>query len=75
MSALVLDAGALIALDRDDRKVWRLLREAAAAGDLIQVPAGAVGQAWRNGRRQVLLSKALACCSEAGVAQEPVALR
>ena len=64
MTAFVLDAGALIALDRDERDVWALLRRAVAAGDLLQVPAGVIGQAWRDGRRQVLLSRALAHCEE-----------
>ena len=64
MTAFVLDAGALIALDRDERDVWALLRRAVAAGDLLQVPAGVIGQAWRDGRRQVLLSRALAHCAE-----------
>ena len=64
MTAFVLDAGALIALDRDERDVWALLRRAVAAGDLLQVPAGVIGQAWRDGRRQVSLSRALAHCEE-----------
>jgi hypothetical protein len=29
MTALLLDAGALIALDRNDRSVWAMLRNAA----------------------------------------------
>ena len=64
MKAFVLDAGALIALDRDKRDIWAVLRRAATAGDLLQVPAGVIGQAWRDGRRQVLLSRALAYCEE-----------
>lgn len=64
MTALVLDTGALIALDRDDRRAWRLLRESVAAGDIVRVPAGAIGQAWRDGRQQVLLARALRHCDE-----------
>jgi hypothetical protein len=62
MSALVLDAGALIALDRNVRSTWALLRVAADDGDLIEVPVGAIAQAWRNGPRQVLLVRALRHC-------------
>ena len=62
--ALVLDAGALIALDRNDRATWAMLRVAADSGTIIQVPAGVVAQAWRDGARQVLLSRALAHCDE-----------
>ena len=62
--ALVLDAGALIALDRNDRSAWALLRVAADEGAIVQVPAGVIAQAWRNGGRQVLLSRALRHCDE-----------
>ena len=64
MIALVLDAGALIALDRNDRQVWAMLRVAVDDGAMVQVPAGAIGQAWRDGRRQALLSRALKHCDE-----------
>lgn len=64
MSALVLDAGALIALDRNDRSVWAMLHVAADAGDVVHVPAGVIAQAWRDGRRQVLLVRALRHCHE-----------
>jgi len=64
VTALVLDAGALIALDRNDRGVWAMLRVAADDASTVQVPAGAIAQAWRDGRRQALLSRALAHCDE-----------
>lgn len=64
MSALVLDAGALIALDRNDRSVWAMLRVAADGGDTVHVPVGAIAQAWRDGRRQVRLVRALGHCQE-----------
>lgn len=48
---VVLDAGALIAVDRADRRVIRLLELAQD----IHVPAGALAQAWRNPARQVRL--------------------
>ncbi len=52
---VVLDAGALIAVDRADRRVIRLLE---LAGE-IHVPAGALAQAWRNPARQVRLARVL----------------
>lgn len=48
---VVLDAGALIAIERADRRVIRLLELA----EDIHVPAGALAQAWRNPARQVRL--------------------
>jgi hypothetical protein len=65
--SIVLDTGALIALDRNDRETWALLRIAADDKDIIQVPAGAIAQAWRDGGRQVLLARALRHCDEVGL--------
>lgn len=64
MTALVLDTGALVALERDDRGVWGLLREATDTDEIVQVPAGVIAQAWRDGSRQVLMVRALAHCDE-----------
>ena len=64
MSALVLDTGALIALDRNDRTVWAILRVAADAGKTVHLPAGVIAEAWQDGRRQVLLVRALRHCHE-----------
>ena len=62
--ALVLDTGALIALDRNDRRMWAMLRVAADEHGIVQVPAGVIAQAWRDGGRQALLSRALRHCDE-----------
>ena len=64
MNTLVLDTGALIALDRNDLRVWTALRDAVTADDNIRVPSGAIAQAWRDGARQVLLARALSHCDE-----------
>ncbi len=58
---LVLDSGALIALERNDRAMWRRLK-AAQLQEVVPVAHGGVlGQAWRgHGPRQSLLAKALA---------------
>ena len=56
---LTLDAGALIALDRGDCRMIALLQKVAKSRTSIRVPAGAVGQAWRNGARQVMLARFL----------------
>lgn len=54
---VVLDAGALIALERGDRRMIALLREMAARDATFVVPAGALGQAWRDGKTQVVLAR------------------
>ncbi|MGH9187880.1 MAG: PIN domain-containing protein [Acidimicrobiales bacterium] len=51
------DAGGLIALDRDDRRVIVLLARAAEAGARITVPASALAQAIRRPERQVRLAR------------------
>ena len=58
---LVLDSGALIALERNDRAMWRRIKAAHLAGTVPVSHGGVVGQAWRGrGTRQALLAKALA---------------
>jgi predicted nucleic acid-binding protein len=59
MSGLVLDAGALIALDREDNRMLRRLLRARQDGDPVRTNPMALAQAWRDGRRQVTLAKAL----------------
>jgi hypothetical protein len=57
---LILDAGAFIALGRDDRAMWRRLKAARRTGQLPVTHGGVVGQVWRGGgARQALLARAL----------------
>ena len=58
-AGIVLDAGALIALDRGDKRMIALLQLALAQGRTFRVPAGVVGQAWRQGRVQAALARFL----------------
>jgi hypothetical protein len=58
---LVLDSGALIALERNDRAMWRRLKSALLGGSVPVTHGGVVGQAWRGaGPRHAALSRALA---------------
>ena len=57
---LVLDAGALIALDRNERAMWIRLKALHEAGELPVTHGGVVGQVWRGGPRQARLAAALA---------------
>ncbi len=57
--SLVLDAGALIALDRNQRPMWIRLKAAQLAGELPLTHAGVLGQVWRGGTRQARLAQAL----------------
>jgi predicted nucleic acid-binding protein len=57
MPGVTLDAGALIALDRNDRRVVVLLARARETGARITVPATALAQAVRRPDRQVRLAR------------------
>jgi hypothetical protein len=57
---LILDSGALIALERNDRSMWRRFKEALLAGEPPLTHGGVVGQVWRGlGARQAPLARAL----------------
>ena len=57
---LILDAGALIALECGDRAMWRRMKIALVDGQVPETHGGVVGQAWRGrGARQALLARAL----------------
>jgi len=58
-AGITLDAGALIALDRGDKRLIALLDSALAQRLKLRVPSGVVGQAWRDGRIQVTLARFL----------------
>lgn len=55
----VLDAGALIAVERGDPRVRGLLERAEGRGFATVVPAGVLAQVWRGGRRQTRLARFL----------------
>jgi hypothetical protein len=56
---LVLDAGALIAIERGEARLVALVKREVAAGRPIRTHAGVVGQVWRGDRRQARLARAL----------------
>jgi len=70
----VIDAGALIALDRGDRDTWALLTEMHRAGQRPAVPAPVIAQAWRGGQRQARLAMVLSG-AELVVADAPLSRR
>jgi len=57
MPGVTLDAGALIALDRGDRRVVALLARAAETGGRVTIPATALAQAVRRPERQARLAR------------------
>lgn len=59
MADVVLDAGALIAVERGSRRIAALLDAVARSGGTVLVPAGALAQVWRDGARQARLGRFL----------------
>ena len=57
VSGITIDAGGLIALDRNDRRVLALLARATESGKRITIPATALAQAIRNPAKQSRLSR------------------
>jgi hypothetical protein len=55
----VLDTGALIAIDKRDRRVGAMLRVLHRDGVTLSTGAGVVAQVWRDGRRQGNLARIL----------------
>ncbi len=57
MAGVTLDAGGLIALDRDDRRVIVLLARAAETNSRVTIPSSALAQAIRRPERQARLAR------------------
>jgi predicted nucleic acid-binding protein len=67
--SLVLDTGALIAIERGDRATAAIIEVARQQHRAVIVPAGVVGQAWRGAGRQARLARLLGA---QGVVVEPL---
>ena len=59
MNGFVFDAGALIAFERNDRTVVMLVKRLLDQRAKVTIPAGVVGQVWRDGARQSRLARLL----------------
>jgi predicted nucleic acid-binding protein len=56
---IVFDTGALVALDRNDVKMWAILKAASLRGTTVFTPSTVVAQVWRGSSRQARLATAL----------------
>jgi predicted nucleic acid-binding protein len=59
VTAVVLDTGALIGFERNDRHTVAIIVRALEHQDTLFVPAGVVAQAWSDGSRQARLARLL----------------
>jgi hypothetical protein len=62
MRGVTYDTAALIAAERNDRRMWALHAAFLAEEVLPTVPAPALAEAWRGGSRQASLARFLALC-------------
>jgi hypothetical protein len=70
VSALILDAGALVAVDRHDRAMMARLRAAQQHGLELRTNAMVVAQVWRDQRdRQVSLARMLQAVDVRAISQ------
>jgi hypothetical protein len=59
VAGITMDAGGLIAVDRNDRRIVVLLARARETGSRVTVPASALAQAVRQPQRQARLARLL----------------
>jgi hypothetical protein len=62
VNGVTFDAGALVALERNDREMWAALKRLAIDGTPPTVPTVVLSQVWRDGARQANLARALKHC-------------
>jgi hypothetical protein len=62
MAGATYDTGALVAAERNDRRMWALHAGFLAEEVVPVVPAPVLAQAWRGGARQASLARLLAMC-------------
>ena len=63
MAGVTYDTGALIAGERNDRRMWALHLGFMAEEVVPVVPAPVVAESWRGGARQASLARLLAGCN------------
>lgn len=61
MPGITYDVGALIAAERNDRRLWALHRRSLERGIVPTVPSGVLAQGWRRGP-QAQMSRLLGGC-------------
>ncbi len=62
MAGVTYDTGALLAAERNDRRMWALHAGFLSEEIVPVVPAPVLAEAWRGGSRQASLARLLALC-------------
>jgi hypothetical protein len=70
VNGVTYDVGALVAAERNDRRMWALHAGFIAEEVVPIVPAPVLGQVWRGGSRQASLPRLLAFCAVEPMSEE-----
>jgi hypothetical protein len=70
MGGVTYDTGALVAAERNDRRMWALHAGFLAEEVLPVVPAPVLAEGWRGGARQASLTRLLAMCEVEPMSEE-----
>ena len=70
MAGVTYGTGALVAAERNDRRMWALHAGLLAEEVVPVVPAPVLAEAWRGGSRQASLSRLLAMCQVEPMSEE-----
>lgn len=70
VKGVTYDTGALLAAERNDRRMWALHAGFLAEEVVPTVPAPVLAQAWRGGAKQASLSRLLALCVVESMSEE-----
>lgn len=70
MPGVTYDTGALVAAERNNRRMWALHAGFLAEEVAPLVPAPVLAEAWRGGSRQASLSRLLAMCDVETMSEE-----
>jgi predicted nucleic acid-binding protein len=70
MPGVTYDTGALVAAERNDRRMWALHAGFLAEEVAPIVPTPVLAEAWRGGARQASLSRLLAMCDIEPMSEE-----
>jgi hypothetical protein len=70
VAGVTYDTGALVAAERNDRRMWALHAGFLAEEVVPTVPAPVLAEAWRGGPGQASLSRLLAMCGVEAMSEE-----
>lgn len=70
MNGVTYDTGALVAAERNDRRMWALHAGFLAEEVAPVVPVPMLAEAWRGGSRQASLARLLALCEVEPMSEE-----